>query len=1474
MNMAPGVSCCVVNCTNARHNLKGQKKNESLRFFRIPKVKTREGEHVRAVTERRRRAWVAAIRRTNITFEHSSDSLRVCSRHFHRGQPAYEMAETDPDWAPSLHLEHEESITMEGNDQVECKVETIKQIVVIEDDVVDLWHTVGASRGLTTDVDVCRFLLSLYFSDGQDATHGVRCGQCNSLLMLVCTKCQGSSQGPSQQGMSSQIHTQQGTHSEICSQQGTPSKLLAGSVFLPASSPKKVLELFSQQLPSVPSSSKQVSPLPISSQLAPSVQPSGISTQESISSNAPFLTSKLPSNSKEDSLTQTLSEKDEDSDGCLDMQVFDSEDSDVEVTFEQAKNCQKSEKREEKDLASATSQPTVQLKSMSEKNRHSKTAFVMLHKCDMPLSTKQSDPSGVRGSSGKGRQTSGVIRRGLVQGSIQTADKLTTVSSQQCPKQQDSSVDTHRESPDTHRGSTTEQDGTSQPARAEQDGTSQPARAEQDGTSQPARAEQDGTSQPARAEQVLVLNVSRFGPRLEPVEEKARPVQQCTVPSCPFETDRSFDMKRHMTKHDKYGPLWLSTQKTARPLQHCIVPACSFATTRSYDMKKHMGKHVAKAISIKPQVVPIKPGPTSSSTREKVKRLHCSVPNCPYATNWTRDMKFHMKKHDKLGPVLKLVEKKAKPIQQCKVPSCRFKTDRNFDMKKHMKKHDKLGSQLKLVEKKANPIQQCKVPSCPFETDRNLDMKKHMKKHDKLASQLKLVEKKAKPIQQCKVPSCPFETDRNFDMKKHMTKHDKYGPQWLSGRKKVMPLQHCCVPACSFATTTSLDMQRHMERHDKEAVSLDIPKKPDPVDSPAPRNHDASNSSVPEDPGASCLSTTGNLDTSNPCASGNLDTSNPCASGNLDTSNPCASGNLDTSNPCASGNLDTSNPCASGNLDTGNPCASGNLDTGNPCASGNLDTSNPCASGNLDTSNPCASGNLDSSHPSAPEKPDVSHSSDHVKLVRNELSVEGNLDHSFSHEHINLDHVDFRAQEKPDLNDFSAFVDLDPSDLSGQVIFDLSEFGVGVKPDPGDSSAQEKPGASATSSHEKPESNDSSSQEKPESSDSTSQKHESSGSNSQEKHESSDSSTQKPESSDSSSLEKHDPSESKVQEKCDASDSRATNKDKRYRCSVPLCPFATNRVREMLRHMRRNEKHGPQSGVMEKIAKPPQHCQEPNCLFATTYAYDMKRHMERHANRARQKRPPPPFWIPNAERAYRKGCRVLYCRVGDCTFTTYSSSSNLLNHMRSKHPSVVGKMKMPLSTKKGPGQTTISHLCDQCGRAYITESGLRGHKKKVHMGCFRYRCDKCDKGFLNKTTFSRHMLLHEDVTCSVCGETWPGKKELQLHMKTTHPLHKCLACEQEGCQATFLAFSELARHMQQTHHLKPERLACKEEGCQATFSLKSDLTRHIRSKHKGRHFVCPVCGLTLSYTFTLTRHMRKCHNMTVTPQRSRAIKKQ
>ncbi|XP_048840299.1 uncharacterized protein LOC125713322 [Brienomyrus brachyistius] len=99
-------SCCVKDCHNKSHDRNGKKVDHNIRFFRFPTWKRGYGQQVEELTKRRRVAWVAAVRRKDVTFNTISPFMRVCSRHFHKGQPAYEMMDTDPDWAPSLHLGH------------------------------------------------------------------------------------------------------------------------------------------------------------------------------------------------------------------------------------------------------------------------------------------------------------------------------------------------------------------------------------------------------------------------------------------------------------------------------------------------------------------------------------------------------------------------------------------------------------------------------------------------------------------------------------------------------------------------------------------------------------------------------------------------------------------------------------------------------------------------------------------------------------------------------------------------------------------------------------------------------------------------------------------------------------------------------------------------------------------------------------------------------------------------------------------------------------------------------------------------------------------------------------------------------------------------------------------------------------------------------------------------------------------------
>ena len=84
--------CAVVGCGKRGDRDKGK------RFFRLPTVIKHQGEQTRLLSERRRREWLAAIRRQDIKPE-NYPYTRVCSEHFVSGQPSKLYESTHPDWA-------------------------------------------------------------------------------------------------------------------------------------------------------------------------------------------------------------------------------------------------------------------------------------------------------------------------------------------------------------------------------------------------------------------------------------------------------------------------------------------------------------------------------------------------------------------------------------------------------------------------------------------------------------------------------------------------------------------------------------------------------------------------------------------------------------------------------------------------------------------------------------------------------------------------------------------------------------------------------------------------------------------------------------------------------------------------------------------------------------------------------------------------------------------------------------------------------------------------------------------------------------------------------------------------------------------------------------------------------------------------------------------------------------------------------
>ena len=83
------------------------KKYSVVKFSRVPKIVKNEREVIEKLTTRRRRAWISAISRDDLT-DDKLENERVCSRNFVSGQAAKQWDQFDSDWVPTSRP-HEET---------------------------------------------------------------------------------------------------------------------------------------------------------------------------------------------------------------------------------------------------------------------------------------------------------------------------------------------------------------------------------------------------------------------------------------------------------------------------------------------------------------------------------------------------------------------------------------------------------------------------------------------------------------------------------------------------------------------------------------------------------------------------------------------------------------------------------------------------------------------------------------------------------------------------------------------------------------------------------------------------------------------------------------------------------------------------------------------------------------------------------------------------------------------------------------------------------------------------------------------------------------------------------------------------------------------------------------------------------------------------------------------------------------------
>nr|XP_012423241.1 PREDICTED: zinc finger protein 350 isoform X2 [Odobenus rosmarus divergens] len=191
------------------------------------------------------------------------------------------------------------------------------------------------------------------------------------------------------------------------------------------------------------------------------------------------------------------------------------------------------------------------------------------------------------------------------------------------------------------------------------------------------------------------------------------------------------------------------------------------------------------------------------------------------------------------------------------------------------------------------------------------------------------------------------------------------------------------------------------------------------------------------------------------------------------------------------------------------------------------------------------------------------------------------------------------------------------------------------------------------------------------------------------------------------------------------------------------------------------------------------------------------------------------------------------------------------------HPKIKFPESRKLSTKsqfikhQKTQKTDKTHVCSECGKAFIKKSWLTDHQI-IHTGEKPHRCSLCGKAFSRKFMLTEHQRTHtgeKPYECTECGKAFLKKSRLNIHQKT-HTGEKPYICSE--CGKGFIQKGNLIVH--QRIHTGEKPYICNE--CGKGFIQKTCLIAHQRFHTGKTPFVCSECGKSCSQKSGLIKHQR------------------
>lgn len=147
--------------------------------------------------------------------------------------------------------------------------------------------------------------------------------------------------------------------------------------------------------------------------------------------------------------------------------------------------------------------------------------------------------------------------------------------------------------------------------------------------------------------------------------------------------------------------------------------------------------------------------------------------------------------------------------------------------------------------------------------------------------------------------------------------------------------------------------------------------------------------------------------------------------------------------------------------------------------------------------------------------------------------------------------------------------------------------------------------------------------------------------------------------------------------------------------------------------------------------------------------------------------------------------------------------------------------------------TPLDFLCDECGKAFRNQCGLKLHKDK-HKGK-TFKCEKCGKDFTTKLGLQRHVKdVHQDLklVCNICGAKMVSVMKLWKHKSKYYYCYWFTFCVCKHCANSLKKYISILLIQFIENHARTDadrKHAC--NLCSLKFFAFSRLQRHLRNTH-------------------------------------------